>query len=196
MDCFLRKTGASISRRWGGAGAAVSGEGCWGASSSVTSWCALERGEDVGVSATRYVVAKMLSLSESCGRSTDDFHKALSWALGVVLERPVCARDFGGGSRCSWRAWAGDVGEPWAECGGVLALTDAGGEVFPLASNCCDMGPTLVRPSRGRRPAGVAGRVAERAARAPGTAARMGSLGARREHGGLCAVVLAVGGGR
>jgi hypothetical protein len=95
-DCLRRKTGASIRRRWGGAGAAISDKLCSGASSLGGGRRALVCGEDAGVSATRYVVAKMLSLSESCGRSVDDFHSALlSGAVGAVLERPVCARDFG-----------------------------------------------------------------------------------------------------
>jgi hypothetical protein len=176
VDCFRRKTGASISRRWGGNGAAVSDKLWSGASSSESIWRALVRGEDVGVSDTRYVVAKMLSLSDSCGRSTDGFHSVLSWpfAFGAVLERPACARFFGVTS--SWLG--GESGEPWPGCGGVLDLTDAGGEVFPWASDCCDMGPTLVRPSRRRLSESVAGRVADAAGRAPGTVARMRSLGA------------------
>jgi hypothetical protein len=75
----------------------------------------------------------------------------------------------------------------------VLDLTDAGGEVFPWASVCCDMGSTLVRPSRWRPLESVAECVAEIAGRAPGTVrivARMGSLGAagaqrRASWGGL-----------
>jgi hypothetical protein len=52
------------------------------------------------------------------------------------------------------------------------------------------MGPTLVRPSRRRSSEGVAGRVADIAGRAPGTVARMRSLGAaeaqrRASWGGL-----------
>jgi hypothetical protein len=103
-DCLRRKTGASIKRRWGGTGAAISDKLCSGASSAGGSRRALVRGDDVGVSATRYVVAKMLSRSDSCGRSVDDFHSALlSGPVGAVLERPVCASDFGGVTA----SWAG-----------------------------------------------------------------------------------------
>jgi hypothetical protein len=160
---------------------------CSGASSAGASRRALVRGEDVGVSATRYVVAKMLSLSESCGRSVDDFHSALlSGAMGAVLERPVCASVFGVTAACP----AAGVGGPWLGPGGVLDLTDAGGEVFPWASDCCDMGPTLVKPSRRRPCESVAGCVADNAGWAPGTVARVRSLGAaetqrRANWGGL-----------
>jgi hypothetical protein len=149
-------------------------KGCSGASSSGCSWRALVRGEDVGLSAARYVVAKMLSLSESWGRSMDDFHRVLSCTFGAVLDRPVCASVFGVTASWSDSGWA----EPWPGCSGVLDLTDAGGEVFAWASVCCDMGPTLVRPSRRRAGDGVAGCVAESAA-TPGTVgARMRSVGA------------------
>jgi hypothetical protein len=141
---------------------------CSGASSLACSWRELVRGEDVGLSAARYVVAKMLSLSESCGRSMDDFHRMLSCAMGAVLERPVCARVFGVTAPWSDSGWE----EAWPGSGGVLDLTDAGGEVFPGASNCCDMGPTLVKPSRGRPCEGVAGCLADIAG-TPGTEARM-----------------------
>jgi hypothetical protein len=83
----------------------------------------------------------------------------------------------------------------------VLDLTDAGGEVFPWASSCCDMGPTLVRPSRWRRCESVAECVAGNAGWAPGTVARMRSLGAaetqrRASWGGLAGVSSGAGGGR
>lgn len=144
----------------------MSGELRCGASSFRSAGCAVGRGEDVGLSAARYVVAKMLSLSDSWGRSTDDFQSVSPWALGVVLERPVCARVFGVTASCC-------LGEgleaPWSLAepgtGGVFDLTDAGGEVYPWASDCCDMGSTLVRPSRGRPLEGVSERV---------VAARMG----------------------
>lgn len=133
---------------------------------------ALVRGEDVGLSAARYVVAKMLSLSESCGRSIDDLQRVLSWTFGVVLERPVCASVFGVTASCSAAAWEA----PWLGRGGVFDLTDAGGEVFLWASDCCDMGPTLVRPSERRPCESVAGRLADIAV-APGTMARMRVVG-------------------
>lgn len=119
----------------------------------------------------------MLSLSESCGRSTEDFHSVLSWKIGAVLERPVCASVLGVTASSS-----GDgLGAPWAGLGGVLALTDAGW-ASPWVSGCCDMGSTLGRPSR-RRPAGsVADCLADIAGSAPGTAARMRVVWARRKH--------------
>jgi hypothetical protein len=55
-------------------------------------------GEDVGLSEARYVVAKMLSRSDSCGRSrVDDDAEDHSWsgASGAVLERPVWERLLG-----------------------------------------------------------------------------------------------------
>jgi hypothetical protein len=73
----------------------------------------------------------MLSRSDNCGRSTDDFHSVLSCTFGAVLERPVCARVFGVRASCSGEGLRG----PWLGSGGVLDLTDAGGEVFPWA---CD----------------------------------------------------------
>jgi hypothetical protein len=151
----------------------MSDKACSGAWSLGCSWRELVRGEDVGLSAARYVVAKMLSLSESCGRSMDDFHKVLSCTIGAVLERPVCARVFGVTAPWSDSGWQG----PWPGSGGVLDLTDAGSEVFPGASNCCDMGPTLVKPSRRRACESVAGCLADIAG-TPGTEARMRSLGA------------------
>jgi hypothetical protein len=102
----------------------------------------------------------------------------LSCTFGAVLDRPVCASVFGVTASWSDSGWAA----PWPGCGGGVDLTDAGGEVFAWASVCCDMGPTLVRPSRRRAGDGVAGCVAESAA-TPGTVARMGS-GARRKHSG------------
>lgn len=154
----------------------MSGELRAGASSVGSTGGAVVRGDEVGLSAARYVVAKILSRSESCGRSIDDFHSVSPCAFGVVLERPVCASDFG---VTAWCFSGKGVGTPWSlaepETGGVFDLTDAGGEVFPCASDCCDMGSTLVKPSRGRPSEGVAGRV---------VAARMGSFGAAEKHSG------------
>jgi hypothetical protein len=146
--CFLRKTGASINRRWGGAGAAMSGELRTGTSSLGSADRALVRGEDVGLSAARYVVAKMLSRSESWGRSTDDFQSVSPCAFGAVLERPVCASVFGVTASCC--SSGANVPWPASGAGGVFDLTDAGGEVFAWASGSCDMGSTLVQPSRRR----------------------------------------------
>jgi hypothetical protein len=57
---------------------------------------------------------------------------------------------------------------PWLEPGlcGAFDLTDAGGEVFPWASECGDMGVTLVRLAERLSPVGVADRVADIAGRA------------------------------
>lgn len=156
----------------------MSGELRAGASSFTSVGRVLVRGEDVGLSGARYVVAKMLSLSESCGRSIEDFQRMSPCAFGVVLERPVCARVFGVTASCCASdgldaPWLPAGAEPGA--GGVFDLTDAGGEVFPWASDCCDMGSTLVKPSRRRPSEGVAGRV---------VAARMGTFGAAEQHSG------------
>lgn len=100
-------------------------------------------GEDAGLSEARYVVAKMLSRSDSWGRSTDDFQRLLSWVMGAVLERPVWER--------LWRFTASrsDVGVvgAWSGCSGAFDLTDAAGEAFPWAFGWGDMGSTLVRSS-------------------------------------------------
>jgi hypothetical protein len=58
------------------------------------------------------VVAKMLSRSDSWGRSAEDVQRC-SNARGVVLERPVWERLLGVTSAASWReeweaAWPGD----------------------------------------------------------------------------------------
>jgi len=63
----------------------------------------------------------------------------------------------------------------------VFDLTDAGGEVFPWASGCCDMGPTLV-PCRGRPRVGVVGCVV--AARV-GSCWRGGRAQRKANRGGL-----------
>ena len=57
---------------------------------------------------------------------------------------------------------------PWREPGvcGAFDLTDAGGEVFPGASKCGDMGVTLVRLAVRHSSGGVADRVADIAGRA------------------------------
>lgn len=91
-DSFLRKKGGSISLLCGGAGAAIPDKLCLRASSfgSVVGAAALARGDEMGLSDARYVVEKMLSRSSSCGRSNDDCHKLSLWAIGAVLERPVC----------------------------------------------------------------------------------------------------------
>lgn len=54
-------------------------------------------GDDAGLSEARYVVAKMLSRSDSCGRSRvdDDAGQNCSGARGAVLERPVWLRVLG-----------------------------------------------------------------------------------------------------
>lgn len=49
---------------------------------------------------------------------------------------------------------------------GAFDLTDAGGEVFPWASECGDMGVTLVRLAARHSSTGVADRVADIAGRA------------------------------
>jgi hypothetical protein len=167
----------SIRLRRGGIGMARSEALCLRASSSVSIGGALVRGDEVGLSATRYVVAKMLSLSDSCGRSTDDFHRLLSCVRGAVLERPVCARVFGVTAPRS----AACCEAPWLGCsGGVCALTDAGGEAFPWVSGWFDMGSTLVRPSRRRACESVAG-VADNTGWAPGTCVGRGGKSQRRD---------------
>lgn len=166
VECFLRMMGGSINRLWGGAGAAISARLCSGASLAESTLRALARGEEMGLSETRYVVAKMLSRSSSWGRSIDDFQRLLSLTMGAVRERPVCARLLG----VTWSCSASGVGSPWL----AVDLTDAGGEVFPWASGWGDMGSTLIRPS-GRHL--VAGWVADIAGRALRTLARMRSFG-------------------
>lgn len=148
---------------------------CWGAWSSVSGARALGRGELAGLSAARYVVAKMLSRSDSWGRSTDDFHRLFSWATGAVCERPVWDRRFrvtGGRSAAAAAAAAVGVEGPW----GLWGLWGAwGGEAFAWAFGWGDMGPTLVRPWLRRSLGSVAEWVAESAAWAPGRLARMGN---------------------
>jgi hypothetical protein len=123
----------------------------------------LVRGEDTGLSEARYVVEKMLSRSSSCGRSSDDCQSVFSGAIGAVLERPVCESFLGVtvGSSCGERCAA-----PWLGLCGAFDLTDAGGEVFVWASECGDMGPTLVRLAVRHSTVGVGDRVADIAGRA------------------------------
>lgn len=66
------------------------------------------------------------------------------------------------------------MGVPWLKPGlcGVFDLTDAGGEVFPWASKCGDMGVTLVRLAERLSSVGVADRVADIAGRAWDSARR------------------------
>jgi hypothetical protein len=127
---------------------------------------ALVRGEEMGLSECRFVVAKMLSRSSSWGRSIDDFQRLLSWTMGAVRERPVWESVLGVTCSCS----GSGVRTPWL----ALDLTDAGGEVFPWASGWGDMGSTLIRPL-GRHL--VAGWVADIAGWALTTLARMRSFG-------------------
>ena len=75
VDNFLRATGGSTVRLGGGAGTAISNKLCSGASSVFPGLWAVARGDETGLSDARYVVAKMLSRSDSCGRSTDDFQR-------------------------------------------------------------------------------------------------------------------------
>lgn len=174
VDCFLRMTGEVISLLCGGAGVATGDNLCWEASWFVGIECALARGEEAGLSEARYVVAKMLSRSDSCGRSTDDFQSRSSGAIGAVLERPACERLLG-----VTASWAKEgVDDPWPGWCGAFDLTDAGGEAVPWASGCGDMGSTLVRPSLRRSRGCVAEPVAEDAGRALATVARMRLLGA------------------
>jgi hypothetical protein len=49
----------------------------------------------VGLSGGRYVVAKMLSRSESCGRLTVADVHGCSGTSGAVFERPACERLLG-----------------------------------------------------------------------------------------------------
>ena len=98
------------------------------------------------------MVAKMLSLSESWGWSTEGV-QTWSTAMGAVLERPVCERVLGTTSS-SWRArWARrDEGwedwrassRPWERS--AFDLTGAAGEVFLGSFEGGDMeSSTLVR---------------------------------------------------
>jgi hypothetical protein len=106
------------------------------------------------------VVAKILSRSESWGRSTVDDVQSWSAPRGAVLERPVFERPLGTRSADSeGRAW----GLP-SSPGGCEAfdLTGVEGEVLFGAFAGCDMGATLVRPLEG----GVCGRMADMARRA------------------------------
>lgn len=168
MECFLRIMGGSTSRLWGGAGAAISDKLCSGASLVLSTVRALVRGDEIGLSEARYVVANMLSRSSSWGRSIDDFQRLFSWTTGAVRERPVCERLFG--VRAS-RSAAAESGASWL----ALDLTDAGGEVFPWASGWGDMGSTLIRPCVRHL---VAEWVADIAGRALRRLARIRSLGA------------------
>jgi hypothetical protein len=92
----------------------------------------------------------------------------LSWAIGVVRERPVWARLLGVTASCS--AEEEGVRASWL----AFDLTDAGGEVFAWASGSGDMG-SLIRPSVRHR---VAVSMANIAGWALRTLARMWSLGA------------------
>ena len=131
---------------------------------------ALVRGEEMGLSDARYVVAKILSRSSSWGRSIDDFQRLLlSWAIGAVRERPVCERLFGVTASCS--ATEEGVRASWL----AFDLTDAGGEVVAWASCWGDMGSTSIRPS-------VRHRVAE-SSESMAEIARF-RLWARRKHSG------------
>jgi len=105
----------------------------------------------------------MLSRSDSWGRSTDDFHRLLSWAMGGVCERPV------GDRRRRVTGWG-----------------SAAGEAIAWAFGWGDIGPTLVRPWLGCSADWVAGWEAGGAAWALRRLARMGSRtrGARRRHDG------------
>lgn len=53
VECFLRMMGGSISRLWGGAGAAMSDKLCSGASLDQSTWRAVARGEEIGLSEAR-----------------------------------------------------------------------------------------------------------------------------------------------
>jgi len=75
VECFLRMMGGSLSRPGEGDGTANSDKLCSGASLAKAVWRAAARGEEIGLSEARYVVAKMLSRSSSWGRSIDDFHR-------------------------------------------------------------------------------------------------------------------------
>ena len=171
VDCLRRMMGGSISLLWGGAGTALSGKLCWMASLSVSIERALVRGEDAGLSDARYVVANILSRSDSCGRSTDDFQRLLSWDKGAVLERPAWERLL----RVTASRSEESVERPWL-WPGAFDLTDAEGEVFVWAFGWGDMGSTLVRPASGRSSRCVADCVADIAGRALGGLARMRSL--------------------
>lgn len=100
------------------------------------------------------MVAKILSRSDSWGRSTDDFHRLLSGAMGGVCERAVGDR--------RWR---------------VTGWRSAAGAVFAWAFGWADMGSTLVRPWLGRSTGWVAELSADGAAGALGRVARMGPRG-------------------
>jgi hypothetical protein len=78
--------------------------------------------------------------------------------MGAVRERPVWESVLGVTASCS----VSGVGTPWL----AFDLTDAGGEVFPWASKCGDMGVTLVRLAVRHLSGGVAERVADIAGRA------------------------------
>jgi hypothetical protein len=110
------------------------------------------------------VVAKMLSRSDSWGRSIEDFQRLLfSWLIGAVCERPVCERLLGVTASCS--PGGAGVGASWL----ASDLTDAGGEVFPWASGWGDMGATSIRLTVGdlvaESLANIAGRVLRAVAR-------------------------------
>lgn len=110
--------------------------------------CRGDLGEEAGLSEARYVVANMLSRSDSWGRSTEGAHRGFN-ARGAVLERPAWERDFGGPGR------AGDEEEGEEEasrpgvCGGFCNLTDAEGEVGSEISGG-DMSVESLVNSRGR----------------------------------------------
>ena len=101
------------------------------------------------------MVAKMLSRSDSWGRSIVGFH-ACSSASGAVLERPVWERLFGVTS-----ATPGEGGweTAWPGCCDAFDLTEAAGEAIFGAFECGDMESTLVNPGEGNP--GVGARMAD-----------------------------------
>jgi hypothetical protein len=148
VDCSERRERsvyAPVRPHEADAATAVSGRPSSEAFSFVYRVRAGERGDDAGLSEPRYVVAKMLSRSDSCGWSTEGVHRC-SMASGAVLERPVCERLLGGSSaRAGAEGWA----PPWPGVCGAFDLTDAGGDGRLGAGEGCDMESTLVKPRRG-----------------------------------------------
>jgi hypothetical protein len=122
------------------------------------------------------VVAKMLSRSDSWGRSIDDFQRLFSWLMGAVRERPVCERLLGVTASCSPGGAGAGVGAGVGVGASWLAsdLTDAGGEVFPWASGWGDMGATSIRLTVRDLVAGSMANIAGRVLRA---VARVRALG-------------------
>ncbi len=78
VEGFLRVSGGSIGLLGGGVETGVSSGVCSVASSPFSNLWAVVRGEETGLSDARYVVANMLSRSDSCGRSIDDFQRWFS----------------------------------------------------------------------------------------------------------------------